>query len=319
MTIFKSIAIASALVAGTAATAQEKFITIGTGGQTGVYFVVGQSICRLVNRDSAKTGLKCTAPSTGGSIANINAIKAGDMDMGVAQSDWQFHAYNGSSQFEGDKFDKERAVFSVHAEPFNVIARADSGIESFDDLKGKRVNVGNPGSGQRATMEVVLDAKGWTMDDFALASELKPAEQAAALGDNKVDAIIYTVGHPNGSIQEAVSTVDAKLVPVEGEAIDKLVADNPFYAYSTIPGGMYKGTDADVKTFGVKATFVTSADVDEEVVYEVVKAVFDNFDRFKKLHPAFENLKEEEMIKDGLSAPLHDGAAKYYKERGWFE
>jgi TRAP transporter TAXI family solute receptor len=319
MTIFKSIAIASALVAGTAATAQEKFITIGTGGQTGVYFVVGQSICRLVNRDSAKTGLKCTAPSTGGSIANINAIKAGDMDMGVAQSDWQFHAYNGSSQFEGDKFDKERAVFSVHAEPFNVIARADSGIESFDDLKGKRVNVGNPGSGQRATMEVVLDAKGWTMDDFALASELKPAEQAAALGDNKVDAIIYTVGHPNGSIQEAVSTVDAKLVPVEGEAIDKLVADNPFYAYSTIPGGMYKGTDADVKTFGVKATFVTSADVDEEVVYEVVKAVFDNFDRFKKLHPAFENLKEEEMIKDGLSAPLHDGAAKYYKESGWIE
>ena len=319
MTIFKSIAIASALVAGTAATAQEKFITIGTGGQTGVYFVVGQSICRLVNRDSAKTGLKCTAPSTGGSIANINAIKAGDMDMGVAQSDWQFHAYNGSSQFEGDKFDKERAVFSVHAEPFNVIARADSGIESFDDLKGKRVNVGNPGSGQRATMEVVLDAKGWTMDDFALASELKPAEQAAALGDNKVDAIIYTVGHPNGSIQEAVSTVDAKLVPVEGEAIDKLVANNPFYAYSTIPGGMYKGTDADVKTFGVKATFVTSADVDEEVVYEVVKAVFDNFDRFKKLHPAFENLKEEEMIKDGLSAPLHDGAAKYYKERGWIE
>ena len=319
MTIFKSIAIASALVAGTAATAQEKFITIGTGGQTGVYFVVGQSICRLVNRDSAKTGLKCTAPSTGGSIANINAIKAGDMDMGVAQSDWQFHAYNGSSQFEGDKFDKERAVFSVHAEPFNVIARADSGIESFDDLKGKRVNVGNPGSGQRATMEVVLDAKGWTMDDFALASELKPAEQAAALGDNKVDAIIYTVGHPNGSIQEAVSTVDAKLVPVEGEAIDKLVADNPFYAYSTIPGGMYKGTDADVKTIGVKATFVTSADVDEEVVYEVVKAVFDNFDRFKKLHPAFENLKEEEMIKDGLSAPLHDGAAKYYKERGWIE
>lgn len=319
MTIFKSIAIASALVAGTAATAQEKFITIGTGGQTGVYFVVGQSICRLVNRDSATTGLKCTAPSTGGSIANINAIKAGDMDMGVAQSDWQFHAYNGSSQFEGDKFDKERAVFSVHSEPFTVIARADAGIESFDDLKGKRVNVGNPGSGQLATMEVVLAAKGWSMDDFALASELKPAEQAAALGDNKVDAIIYTVGHPNGSIQEAVSTVDAKLVPVEGEAIDKLVADNPFYAYASIPGGMYKGTDSEVKTFGVKATFVTSSDVDDAVVYEVVKAVFDNFDRFKKLHPAFENLKEEQMIKDGLSAPLHDGAVKYYKERGWME
>lgn len=318
MSYFKALAVAGTMaLATTAATAEERFITIGTGGQTGVYFVVGQSICRLVNRDSATTGLKCTAPSTGGSIANINAIKAGDMDMGVAQSDWQYHAYNGSSKFEGDKFDKERAVFSVHSEPFTVIARKDANIASFDDLKGKRVNVGNPGSGQLATMEVVLAAKGWTMGDFALASELKPAEQAAALGDNKVDAIIYTVGHPNGSIQEAVSTVDAILVPVEGEAIDKLVADNPFYAYSTIPAGMYPGTDTDTKTFGVKATFVTSADVPDDVVYEVVKAVFDNFDRFKKLHPAFENLKEEEMIKDGLSAPLHPGAIKYYKERGW--
>ena len=298
-------------------TAQEKFITIGTGGQTGVYFVVGQSICRLINRGTADHNLKCTAPSTGGSIANINAIAAGDMDMGVAQSDWQFHAYNGSSQFDGAKVDKLRAVFSVHGEPFTVIARKDANINSFDDLKGKRVNVGNPGSGQLATMEVVLAAKGWTMGDFALASELKPAEQAAALGDNKVDAIIYTVGHPNGSIQEAVSTVDANLVAVEGEAIDKLVADNPFYAYASIPGGMYKGSDAETKTFGVKATFVTSADVDEDVVYQVVKAVFDNFERFKGLHPAFANLKEEEMIKDGLSAPLHPGAEKYYKERGW--
>jgi len=317
MKMFKMLALAGAMAAGTAATAQEKFITIGTGGQTGVYFVVGQSICRLVNRGSADHGLKCTAPSTGGSIANINAIKAGDMDMGVAQSDWQFHAYNGTSKFEGDKFDNLRAVFSVHGEPFNVIARKDSGIKSFDDLKGKRVNIGNPGSGQRATMEVVMDAKGWTLDDFALASELKPAEQAAALGDNKVDAIIYTVGHPNGSIQEAVSTIDAELVPVTGAEIDKLIADNPYYAAASIPGGMYKGTDETVNTFGVKATFVTSADVDEDTIYQVVKAVFDNFDRFKRLHPAFENLTEEEMISGGLSAPLHPGAEKYYKERGW--
>ncbi len=317
MKMFKMLALAGAMAAGTAATAQEKFITIGTGGQTGVYFVVGQSICRLVNRGSADHGLKCTAPSTGGSIANINAIKAGDMDMGVAQSDWQFHAYNGTSKFEGEQFENLRAVFSVHGEPFNVIARKDSGIKSFDDLKGKRVNIGNPGSGQRATMEVVMDAKGWTLDDFALASELKPAEQAAALGDNKVDAIIYTVGHPNGSIQEAVSTIDAELVTVAGPEIDKLIADNPYYAAASIPGGMYKGTDDTVNTFGVKATFVTSADVDEDTIYQVVKAVFDNFDRFKRLHPAFENLTEEEMISGGLSAPLHPGAEKYYKERGW--
>ena len=317
MRLVRNLALAAAMLAGTAAAAQDKFITIGTGGQTGVYFVVGQSICRLLNRGTSEHNLKCTAPSTGGSIANINAIKAGDMDMGVAQSDWQFYAYNGSSQFEGDPFTGERAVFSVHGEPFTVIARADAGITSFADLKGKRVNIGNPGSGQRATMEVVMNALGWTLDDFALASELKPAEQAAALGDNKVDAIIYTVGHPNGSIQEAVSTVDAVLIPVTGPEIDALIADNPFYAAATIPGGMYKGSDADTNTFGVKATFVTADTVDEDTVYQVVKAVFDNFDRFKKLHPAFANLVESEMISDGLSAPLHPGAEKYYKEQGW--
>jgi TRAP transporter TAXI family solute receptor len=307
-------AIALALTAP--ASADEKFITIGTGGQTGVYYVVGQSICALVNRNSAENKLKCTAPSTGGSIANINAIKAGDQTMGVAQSDWQYHAYNGTSKFEGQKFDKERAVFSVHAEPFTVIARADSGIKTFDDLKGKRVNVGNPGSGQRGTMEVLMGVKGWTMGDFSLASELKSAEQSSALCDNKVDAIIFTVGHPNGSIQEATTSCDAIVVPVTGAEVDKLVADNPYYSKATIPGGMYKGTDKGVDTFGVRATFVTSADVDEDTVYQVVKAVFDNFDRFKTLHPAFAHLKEEEMVKAGLSAPLHPGAEKYFKEKG---
>jgi TRAP transporter TAXI family solute receptor len=307
--------------ASTAATtgmaAEEKFITIGTGGQTGVYYVVGQSICRLVNRNTAEHGIKCTAPSTGGSVANLNAIKAGDMDMGVAQSDWQYHAYNGTSEFESQGANQDlRAVFSVHPEPFTVVARSDSGIKTFDDLKGKRVNIGNPGSGQRGTMEVVMNAKGWTMGDFALASELKPAEQSQALCDNKVDAIIYAVGHPNGSIQEATSSCDAILIPVTGPEVDKLVEDNAFYAKATIPGGMYAGTDADVETFGVLATFVSSATVDDETIYVVTKAVFDNFDRFKTLHPAFAILEKEKMITDGLSAPLHDGAARYYKEAG---
>ena len=306
------------LGSASSAIAQDKFITIGTGGQTGVYYVVGQSICKLVNRGTAKHHIKCTAPSTGGSIANINAIKAGDQDMGVAQSDWQYHAYHGTSKFKDDgPFKDLRAVFSVHSEPFTVVARKDSGIKTFADLKGKRVNIGNPGSGQRATMGVVLDALGWKDSDFALASELKSSEQAAALGDNKVDAIVFTVGHPNGSIQEASTTTDAVLVPVTGPAIDKLVKDNPYYAKAVIPGGMYKGNDKDVETFGVKATFVSSAKVPDEVVYQVVKAVFDNFARFKKLHPAFANLKESEMIKAGLSAPLHPGAVKYYKEKGW--
>jgi hypothetical protein len=300
------------------AIAQEKFITIGTGGQTGVYYVVGQSICRLVNRDTEKHKIKCTAPSTGGSIANINAIKAGGQDMGVAQSDWQYHAYNGTSQFaDQGKFSDLRAVFSVHSEPFTVVARKDSGITTWEGLKSKRVNIGNPGSGQRATMSVVLNAFGWTESTFALASELKSAEQAAALGDNKVDAIVFTVGHPNGSIQEATTTTDAVLVPVTGAPIEKLVKENPYYAYATIPGGMYRGNEKDIKTFGVKATFVSSAKVPDEMVYQVVKAVFDNFDRFKGLHPAFATLKTSDMIKDGNSAPLHAGAAKYFKEKGW--
>ncbi len=297
--------------------ADQTFVTIGTGGVTGVYYPTGGAIARLVNKDRKTHGIRCSVESTGGSVYNLNTIAAGELDMAVAQSDWQYHAYHGTSGFADAGPNKDlRAVFSVHPEPFTVVARADSGIKTFADLKGKRVNVGNPGSGQRGTMEVVMKALGWTMDDFKLTSELKPGEQSAALCDNKIDAIVYTVGHPAGSIQEATTSCDSIIVPVEGPAIDKLVAENAYYRHATIPGGMYRGTDTDTKTFGVGATFVSSAKVPENIIYHVVKAVFENFDQFKKLHPAFEVLKKEEMIKDGLSAPLHDGAAKYYKEAG---
>ncbi len=298
--------------------AQNNFITIGTGGVTGVYYPTGGAICRLVNRGRKEHGVRCSVESTGGSVYNLNTIRAGELDMGVAQSDWQYHAYNGTSKFE-DKggFKELRAVFSVHPEPFTVVARADSGIKSFADLKGKRVNIGNPGSGQRGTMEVLMNALGWSKGDFALASELKSSEQSQALCDNKIDAMVFTVGHPSGSIKEATTSCDSVLVSVTGSAVDKLVSDNSYYRTATIPGGMYRGSDADVQTFGVGATFVSSTAVPADTVYHVVKAVFENFDTFKKLHPAFANLKPEEMIKDGLSAPLHDGAAKYYKEKGW--
>ncbi|WP_299235087.1 TAXI family TRAP transporter solute-binding subunit [uncultured Halomonas sp.] len=297
---------------------EEKFITIGTGGQTGVYYVVGQSVCRLVNRlDDAN--IKCNAPSTGGSVANVNGIKSGQLDMGVVQSDVQYQAYNGTGNFEGEPFEDLRAVFRAHGEPLTILARADSGIETLDDLEGKRVNIGNPGSGQRNTMEVVMEAKGWTEDSFSLASQLDAAEMASALADNNIDAMAYVVGHPNGSIQEATTTVDSRLIPLNGEAIQGIVDEYPYYSMSTIPGGLYKGNDEEVETFGVAATFVTTAETDEEIVYQTVKAIFDNFDRFKKLHPAFANLKPEEMVSSGLSAPLHDGAARYYREQGWIE
>jgi TRAP transporter TAXI family solute receptor len=320
----KSLLFAAAAMFGFATTfsgvpsaSAQQFVTIGTGGVTGVYYPTGGAICRLVNKGKKEHGIRCSVESTGGSVYNLNAIAAGELDMGVAQSDWQYHAYNGTSKFEEAGANKDlRAVFSVHPEPFTVVARADSGIKTFADLKGKRVNVGNPGSGQRGTMEVVMEKMGWTMDDFKLAAELKAAEQSAALCDNKVDAIVYVVGHPNGSIKEATTSCEAVVVNVEGKEIAELIAQNPYYRTAVIPGGMYTGTDADTMTFGVGATYVSSAKVDEKVIYSVVKAVFEDFDNFKKLHPAFGNLKKEEMVKDGLSAPLHDGAMKYYKEAG---
>jgi TRAP transporter TAXI family solute receptor len=300
-----------------AVAADMQYVTIGTGGVTGVYYPTGGAICRLVNKNKKEHGVRCSVESTGGSVYNINTIRAKELEMGVAQSDWQYHAYHGTSKFkEKGAFKGLRAVFSVHPEPFTVVARADSGIKNFDDLKGKRVNIGNPGSGQRGTMEVLMKAKGMTTKDFKLASELKSGEQSKALCDNKIDAMVFTVGHPSGSIKEATTTCDSRLVTVDGAAVEKLVADNDFYRTATIPGGMYRGNDQDTKTFGVGATFVTSADVPEKVVYAVVKSVFENFDAFKKLHPAFANLKKEEMVADGLSAPLHAGAAKYYKEAG---
>ena len=308
---------ALALTIGVPVWAEQTFVTIGTGGVTGVYYPTGGAICRLVNKKRKEHGIRCSTESTGGSVFNLNTIRAGDLDMGVAQSDWQYHAYHGSSKFKDKGANRElRAIFSVHPEPFTVVARADSGIRNFGDLKGKRVNVGNPGSGQRGTMEVLMEASGWKMSDFALASELKSSEQSMALCDNKIDAMVFTVGHPSGSIKEATTSCDSVLVNVTGSAVDMLVAENDFYRTATIPGGMYSGNPKDTKTFGVGATFVTSTRTPENVIYQVVKAVFENFDSFRKFHPAFRNLDKRQMIKDGLSAPLHAGAVKYYKEAG---
>tara|TARA_B100000965_G_C19563270_1_gene745580 strand:+ start:634 stop:1626 length:993 start_codon:yes stop_codon:yes gene_type:complete len=302
-----------------------EFISIGTGGPTGVYFVVGNSVCRMVHKEAAegrksgrKHGLRCAAPSTGGSNYNIGQIKEGELQFGVAQSDWQYHAVNGSSKWEGKKFENLRAVFSVHPEPFQLIASGSSGINSWEDLKGKVVNIGNPGSGQRGTMEVLMKAKGTSVSDFKQATELTSSEQVGALCDGKVDAIAYTVGVPNGAIGQAIDGCGAHFVNLNSDVEKKLVNENPFYAFANIPAGtFYKEQKKDAVTFGVMATFVSSADVSADIVYEVVRAVFENLDDFKKLHPAFTNLDPEQMIKNGLSAPLHEGATKYYKEQGW--
>lgn len=318
-TITAAVAIGAALsaTAPAPAEAQQRFVTIGTGGVTGVYYPAGGAICRLVNQGRREHGIRCSAESTGGSVFNLNAIRQGELDIGVVQSDWQYHAYNGTDRFKDAGADKElRGLFSLHPEPFTVVARPDSGIRTFQDLKGKRVNVGNPGSGQRGTMEVVMAAVGWSMSDFALASELPSREQAQALCDNRVDAIVFTVGHPTGSIAEPVATCGAVLVSVTGPAIDKLVADHPYYFKATLPAGMYATQREDIHTFGVGATVVSSTRTPADAVYQVVRAVFENFDTFKGLHPAFAVLHKETMVRDGLSAPLHEGAERYYREAG---
>ncbi|WP_087026620.1 TAXI family TRAP transporter solute-binding subunit [Thaumasiovibrio subtropicus] len=315
--IIKATAFLTAAFASSPAWSSQEFITIGTGSVTGVYYPTGGAICRLINKDRKSHSIRCSVESTGGSIYNVNTIRSKELDFGIVQSDWQYHGFHGTSKFQEQGPNPNlRAVFSLHTEPFNIIARSDAGIDKLEDLKGKRVNIGNPGSGDRATMSMVMNALGWETSDFKLTSELKGSERSQALCDNKIDAYVYVVGHPNGAIKEATTSCDAKLISAEHPAITKIVEDTPYYAMSTIPGGMYRGTDSDVNSFGVAATLVTTSDLSEETVYQVVKSVFESFDTFRRLHPAFANLKKENMVSDGLSIPLHPGAVKYYKEIG---
>lgn len=303
---------------GGAASADQQFITIGTGGVTGVYYPTGGAICRLVNKGRKEHNIRCSVESTGGSVYNTRTIRQGELDFGVVQSDVQAAAISGTGKFSEDgAYPELRALFSVHPEPLHVMARADSGIESVADFAGKKVNVANPGSGTRVLAETLLDYYGVSTDDFALVAELKSSEQAAALCDGKIDATIWAAGLPNGSSQEATSTCEVKIIDLAGEGRDALLADNSAYAAAYIPGGLYPNNPDDIQSWGPKATFVTSAETPDEVVYAVVSAVFENFEDFKKLHPAFARLQESEMVVDGLTAEIHPGALKYYQERGW--
>lgn len=324
MKVLGKIAVASLVATSFSATpafaADQNFVTIGTGGVTGVYYPTGGAICRLVNKGRKEHGVRCSVESTGGSVYNINTIRGGELDMGVAQSDWQYHAYNGTGKqafIDAGPYKELRAVFSVHPEPISIVARKDAGIKHISDLKNKRVNIGNAGSGTEATWNVVWDAMGMSNDDLKLAAQMKSSETPGALCDNKIDAFFWLVGNPAALNKEATTTCDANFVEVSGKGVDALVKKYPFYGTTVIPGGMYTGNPDDVPTFGVLATFVASTATPADTIYAVVKSVFDNFEDFKKLHPAFAYLNEKDMISKGISAPLHEGAVRYYKERGW--
>jgi TRAP transporter TAXI family solute receptor len=294
------------------------YVTIGTGGVTGVYYPTGGAIAKMVNQKRKEYNLRATVESTGGSVFNVNAISAGDLEFGVVQSDRQYQAYYGTADWEGKPVKKLRAVFSVHPESVTIVANASKNIKTVADLKGKIVNIGNPGSGQRGNAMDLFEAAGINVDKDLQAEGMKAAESASMLQDGRIDAFFYTVGHPNGSVKEAVSgATKVNFVEVPAAVVQKLTDKFSYYADSEIPVDQYAGVvnTGNAPTFGVKATICTSADVADEIVYAITKEVFENFEDFKKLHPAFGTLTKASMLK-GMSAPIHPGALKYYQEAG---
>lgn len=304
---------------GAPATEKKKttFVTIGTGGITGVYYPTGGAIAKIVNKKRDEYGIRCTVESTGGSVFNINAVMSGDLELGVAQSDRQYQAYNGLNEWKDKGPQKDlRALFSIHPESVTLLASVDSGINGISDLKGKRVNIGNPGSGQRGNAIDALEAAGIDYKTDIKVESVKAAEVPGLLQDERIDAFFYTVGHPSGAFKEATSgRIKTRFVSIS--ETDTLTQKFPYYAKSYIPHSLYPGSanTGDTPTFGVKATIVSSAKVPADVVYAITKEVFENFEDFKKLHPAYQVLTKESML-EGLSAPIHEGAMRYFKEVG---
>ncbi len=297
------------------------FVTIGTGGVTGVYYPTGGAISRMINNKAGTYKIKATVEATSGSVYNINAVVNGDLEFGVAQSDRQYQAYNGLAEWaESGRQSDLRSVFSIHPEAITLVASETSGIRAITDLRGKRVNLGNPGSGQLQNSKDVLSAVG--IDEGEIAAEyVKAVEAPGLLQDGRIDAFFYTVGHPAGNIKEATSgRIKVRLIPIEGPAIRDMIRDRPYYAEAVIPREFYPTAlnEEDVATIGVKATFVTSRRVTADIVYAITKEVFENLDDFRQLHPAYKVLSERNML-EGLSAPIHPGALRYYMESGLME
>jgi len=292
------------------------FVTIGTGDITGVYYPTGGAIAKIVNKKREEYRIRTTVEATIGSVYNVNAIMTGDLEFGIVQSDRQYQAINGMKEWDGDPQTDLRAVFSIHPESVTLLAAVDADIKTISDLKGKRVNIGNPGSGQRGNAIDALEAAGINWQTDIKAKSVEAAKAPGLLQDKKIDAFFYTVGHPSSAFKEATSghrPTRFVAITETGELIRKF----PYYAKSYIPAGLYPGAanEEDNPTFGVKATFCTSARMPDNVVYAITKEVFENFEEFKKLHPAYQVITKKSML-EGLSAPLHPGAVRYYKEAG---
>ena len=312
--IVSLVAIAGLLIGAPSAKAAQD-ILFGGASITGVYYQVALQISGLMNKYQGENYNYVGRP-TGGSVFNVNAIERGAFDFGVAQSDRNWQAYHGKADWEGRPMEDLRSVFSMHPETVMLVTRKDTGIEKVEDIKGKRVNIGNPGSGQRHNAQDVLRIYGIDENRDIRAEGLQQHEASRALVDRKVDAFFYTVGNPSAAIEEPATSVDIRMIPLNHEKIREMVDENPYYIMTNIPAGTYRGVDYDVETYAVTATVITNRNVADDVVYDMVKAVFENLEELKASHAAFRHLNPEEMLQ-GLSAPFHPGAEKYYKERGW--
>lgn len=310
--------LAGSLAVAGAAMAKDTFVTIGTGGITGVYYPTGGAIAKIINAKRNSYHVRASVESTGGSKFNINAIATGDLDFGVAQADTQYMAYFGKEAWAGKPVKKLRAVFALAPEAVTFVAAEDSGIRSIRDVKGKIVNIGDPGSGQYINSQDIFKTVGLVPDKDFKAEKIKPADAPRILQDGRIDAFFFTVGHPNGNIKEATAGKRlCRIVPITG--LDKLLKDAPYYSMTTIDMTQYpdatNSKDGKVETLGMLATLVTSSDVPDDVVYAITKEVMENLDAFKKLHPALGSLTKKSML-EGLTAPIHNGAMRYYKEAG---
>ena len=297
-----------------AASGGREFASLATGPVSGIYYPVGQAICDAVNAARTGQALWCSVESTPGSVYNVDSVSSGENEFALVQSDVQFFAVSGEGRWQGRPASQLRAVMALYPETLTVLAREDSGIGTIEQLKGKRVNIGAPGTGSRVTWDELKGALKITEADLAEAAELKTDAAAERLCSNTLDASLMIVGHPSGMVERQLTSCPLKLVPVSGPGVDALVAMRPYYTAATIPGSAY-GLAADVPTFGVKATLVTSANVPEDTVYALTMAVMTNLGKLKQ-QQALAGLQPDDMTGQSLTAPLHPGAVKAFRELG---
>ncbi len=295
-----------------------RHLVVGTAPVAGHYYPTGGALCRLINAQRAEHGLHCLIEATAGAKENLTRLKAGDLAFALVPSDWQYHAYqSGLGTGDDEPFTDLRAVLSLQALSFTVLAAPASGVETLADLEGKRINLGPSDAPWRSTGDFLIAALGWSPDDFAEIGELDASEQADGLCDGRIDALLLPASHPSGPVAEATEACGARLLGIDGEAVDRLLGEWVFYAPAVIPGGLYANNPDPVTSFGLRATLVTSQSLPADTVYQVTKRIFEGLEDLNAQHAVFAGLRVEDMISAGMSAPLHEGALRYYQERGW--